>query len=326
MRPKLLAALAALTVTLPIGSSAQAAPDPAPNGRISLADLREATLDVPAWPADNVRGPSGRLHFHRGQVPVEGGSVAEGQPPYGDSILILSVAYGDVDHDGADETIVTFGCLIEGGSKQVVVYDRDATGAIISLGRVAATTGPVRDIRADSPKVTGGVLTTAVADYQRCCDDRTPQIWQTRGYALRSGKFVQVSGPRRMPVNPHVTDASITAGPLTLGPEKDGFRYGTTIVTVTRHRGARPEQFTLSFFPPEGLERSGAGWPKVTEEPDWFRVTVPAPPSDDTVSYPFTFRRPAAATGGELDIELGTVPEMGLAVPWTADAAAPIRP
>jgi hypothetical protein len=327
----LLAAAISLAAALPLAMSppeADAASVTAPpDGRISLAALREATLDVPAWPADNVQGPSGRLRFHQGEVPVEPRTVTDGQPPFGDSVMIQSVTYGDVDHDGADETIVVLGCLIEGGSKQIVAYDRDATGAIVSLGQVTATTGAVRDIRDTRVRVTGaGEVTAPVADYQRCCADRTPQIWQTRGYALRAGRFEQVSGPKRMPVNPRVTSTQVSTGALTLGRAKNGFRYGSVQVTVTHHSGARPKQVTLTFYPPAGLQRSGDDWPRVRNTPDSFSVTVPAPAAGDSVTRRFTFRRPAATTGGELPIDLATVPEMSPAIPWSTTVTAPIRP
>ncbi|GLW33719.1 hypothetical protein [Actinoplanes regularis] len=328
--PRPLALLAALALALPLGvlplHAASAASESAPDGHIPLATLREATLDVPAWPADDVQGPSGPLRFHDGSVPIPHRAVPDGRPPYGESVIILSVAYGDVDHDGAEETIVVLGCLIEGGSKQIVAYDRDTAGHIVSLGRVAVTTGQVRDLRDDSVRVSdSGVVTARVADYQRCCDDRTPQTWQTRGYALRGGRFEQVSGPTRMPPNPHVTDTRISTGDLVLGQPTGGYRYGTVDVTVTHVGGTHPEKITLSFYPPAGLERTGDDWPAVTTEQDSFSVTVAAPAAGGSVTHTFAFRRPAASTGGDLSILLATVPQMGPALPWTVDATPTIR-
>ncbi|BCJ48444.1 hypothetical protein GCM10010168_76300 [Actinoplanes ianthinogenes] len=325
--PRMLAAAVVIVAaSLPLAMSPPAArAQAAPDGRIPLSVLREATLDVPAWPADDLQGPSGRVRFHLGEAPVEPRTVPDGRPPYGDTVTILAVTYGDVDHDGVDETIVVLGCLIEGGSKQIVAYDRDPAGAIVLLGRVAATTGEVRDIRNAGVRVGDtGVVTAPVADYQRCCADATPQIWQTRGYALRHDRFVQVSGPTRMPVNPHVTETRVSAGPLTLGPPDHGYRYGTVDVTVTHRRGAVPRQVSLLFYPPAGLRRTG-DWPKTTAEPDSFSVTVAAPPAGGSVTHTFAFRRPAAATGGELPIGLATIPELNPAIPWSVDTTAPIR-
>ncbi|WP_436530800.1 hypothetical protein [Actinoplanes sp. HUAS TT8] len=336
--PAVLSAVLTAAVSLPLGGlapylgspAAAASRDdgaqPAPDGRIPMAELREALLDVPAWPDDNVRGPSGPLQFHDGVVPIEPKTVPEGQPPYGDQVLILSVTYGDIDHDGADETIVELACMIEGGSKQLVAYDRDGAGHIVSLGRITATTGPIRDLRDGSARVgAAGVVSVLVGDYQRCCDDRTPQIWQTRGYARRDGRFQQVDGPARMPVNPHVTDLRITTGDLALGPAAGGFRTGTLDVTVTHRSGAHPSRVTLTFYPPEGLVRTGDAWPRVTGRPDSFTVTVAAPRPGGSARYSFAFRRPAALTGGELPVSVAASPQMSGSVPWNSDTTAMIR-
>ncbi|GAA2847583.1 hypothetical protein Acy02nite_03040 [Actinoplanes cyaneus] len=326
----LFAAVLTLLAGLPLGifplARASFAPAAPPDGHISLAALREATLDVPPWPADNVQGPSGSLRFHDGAVPVDPHPVADGRPPYGDAVLILSVTYGDVDHDGADETIVLFGCMIEGGSKQLVAYDRDRAGHIVSLGQVVATTGQIRDLRTDGAKVgPDGVVTAVVGDYQRCCADRTPQIWQTRGYALRDGRFTQVSGERQLPLNPHVTQMQVSAGQLVLGAPRGGYRTGTLDVTVSHVRGAHPSRVTILFYAPEGLERAGNKWPSVKAQADSFSVTEAAPAVGGNVTYRFAFRRKAAVTGGEMTIDLATVPWMSQAVPWSSAVTVPIR-
>jgi hypothetical protein len=75
------------------------------------------------------------------------------------------------------------------------------------MGTVVATTGPIRDIRADSALVSAtGTVTVSVGDHQVCCGDETPHRWQTRGYHWRDGRFRQVSGPTVMPVNPALTE------------------------------------------------------------------------------------------------------------------------
>ncbi|MFI1989022.1 hypothetical protein [Actinoplanes sp. NPDC020271] len=325
----LFAAVLTLLAGLPLGilPLARASFEPAapPDGHIPLAALREAALDVPPWPADNVQGPSGPLHFHDGAVPVEPHTVPDGQPPYGDAVLILSVTYGDVDHDGADETLVLLGCMIEGGSKQLVAYDRDPAGHIVSLGPIVATTGQIRDIQSSGTKVAGGVVTAIVGDYQRCCADRTPQIWQTRGYARRAGRFEQVSGERRMPLNPHVTEMRVTAGDLVLGPARGGYRTGSVDVTVRHVRGGHPAKVTILFYAPEGLERAGNKWPAVKAQAGSFSVTEAAPTAGGSVTYRFAFRRKAAVSGGELSIDLATVPWMSEAVPWSSAVTVPVR-
>jgi len=54
-----------------------------PNGRITLASLKNATLDIPAWPADDVQGPHGRLTFHDGIVTVPFLEAEAGRPGTG---------------------------------------------------------------------------------------------------------------------------------------------------------------------------------------------------------------------------------------------------
>jgi hypothetical protein len=320
--------LAVLVACVPfaVATPAAHAGKPPPDGRITLAELRQATLDVPRWPADGLRCPSGRLRFRDGAAAVKPRTVPDGRPPYGESLTILSAVHGDVDRDGTDETVAALGCLIEGGSKQVVVYGRGPGGDIVSRGRVTATTGAVRDIRDTSVRVSrAGVVTARLADYQRCCDDQTPQKWQTRGYALRAGGFTQVSGPTRMPFNPRVTATRLSVGDLALGPRSGGYRHGSVTVTLTHRWGARPEHVTLMFSPPDGLRRSGTRWPSVTTEADSFSVRVAAPRPGRSVSYRFAFRQRAGVPVGELPVELVTAPRINQAIPWYGYATADIR-
>jgi hypothetical protein len=324
-RLRILVALVAC-VPLAVATPAAHAGPPLPDGRVTVAELREATLEVPRWPTDGVRCPSGSLRFRDGAAAVAPRVVPDGRPPYGESLTIRSAVHGDVDGDGDDETVAVLGCLIEGGSKQIVAYDRGRDGGIVSRGRVTATTGAVRDIRDGSVRVDrAGVVSARLADYQRCCDDRTPQKWQIRGYALRAGGFTQVSGPVRVPFNPRVTATRLSVGDLVLGPRSGGYRYGSVTVTLTHRWGARPGHMTLSFSAPDGLRRSGAKWPSVTTEADSFSVRVAAPRPGRSVSYRFAFRQRAGTTGGELPVELVTAPRVNQALPWYGYATARIH-
>ncbi|GAA0504875.1 hypothetical protein Ade02nite_70870 [Paractinoplanes deccanensis] len=315
------------------GTPSPSRPRAVPDGHIALATLQNATLTIPPWPKDNVRGPSGRLRFRDGVVPIEQETTpAPHGPPRGMEIVILDVAYGDLDRDGADETVARIGCLIEGGSQQVVAFDRNAAGRIVTMGTVVATTGAIRDIGAGSVRVSDdGVVTARVADYQVCCDDRTPQVWQRRGYRWAGGHFDQVSGPVRMALNPYVTDVAVTAGELVLGPAVDGFRYGTVAVTVRHVRGTRPAQALIEFFPSEGLERAGTAWPAVITGPriPWMRVSLAPPPARGSHTYTFAFRRPAGISGGSLEIEAGGAGKASAALSdsmvWNNGATVAIR-
>jgi hypothetical protein len=291
---------AAPSASSPAPSHSSAPASRAPDGHISLETLRNSTVTIPPWPSDNVRGPSGRLHFKDGVVRIPQTEPAGVRvPPLGSEIVLLGAAYGDVDRDGSDETIAEYACLVEGGSKQLVALDRDTSGRIVTLGQVVATTGEIRDLRDDSVRVADGAVTARVGDFQRCCDDQTPQVWQERAYRRVNGRFEQVSGPTRMPANPDVTETSVTAGELVLGPVLDGYRYGTVTVTVRNGWGTRPAHVLLGFSTGGALERAGTAWPPATTPPTASDIVmaVAPPPAGRGVRYTFAFRRPTSWTG-----------------------------
>lgn len=305
----------------------------APDGRIPLKILGNSTLTIPAWPADNIRGPSGSLRFRDGVHKIPQTPTPDThQPPNGMELVILATTYGDLDRDGAEETVAEIGCLIEGGSKQLLAFDRTTSGRIVTMGTVVATTGEIRDIRTGSARVSGnGVVTARLGDYQVCCGDETPQTWQDRGYRWYGGRFHQVSGPTRMNTNPYLTETALTTGELVLGPTVDGYRYGTLTVTVRHKWGTRPRQLTMWFYPGTGLERAGTAWPTVTTPPGGtaFTVTVTAPPARATATHTFAFRRPATVSDGTLDVEVAGLTAAGSRLaesnPWNNWATATIR-
>jgi hypothetical protein len=301
-----------------------------PDGRIPLAMLKESTLEVPPWPADNVRVSSGWLRFHDGVVALEARTAPPRTPPYGQQIAILAVTYGDVDRDGADETVAELGCLVEGGSKQLVAFDRDRSGRIVTIGVVVATTGEIRDLRDGSAVVVpDGTVAVQVGDYQRCCDDQTPQMWQRRGYRWHDHRFDQSTGPALMTANPYVTENRVTAGNLALAPAGDGYRYGTLDVTVQQVRGTRPDRIVLRFLPPAGLEPAGAGWPAIVRDAVSFSVTVDAPPARGSTTRTYAFRQPLTGADGDLDVEvLGRTDRVGTlsdTMPWDDGVTVTVR-
>ncbi|GAA2607860.1 hypothetical protein [Paractinoplanes durhamensis] len=304
-----------------------------PDGRISLETLKNSTLTIPAWPADNVQGPSGRLRFRDGVVRISApGPAEQGRPPTGTEIVLLGAVYGDVDRDGATETVAEFVCAIEGGSKQLVAFDRDSAGHIVTVGRVVATTGEIRDLQDGSVRVgAGGVITVRLGDYQRCCDDQTPQLWQERGYQRSGDRFVQVSGPTRMGANPHVTETSVTAGELVLGPVTGGYRYGTTTVTVRHGWGTPPRQILLHFYPGAGLEPAGSAWPPIitSRSETGFQVSVAPPSASGVARYTFAFRLPPAVSRSTLEVEVSGATAVGTALseanPFNNGTAVTVR-
>jgi hypothetical protein len=282
-------------------SASAPTPAPAPDGRIPRDSLLNATFLVPPWPADNLTGPSGWLTFHDGEVIVP----PDDQFDFERHILVGGVTYGDVDRDGAEETIVEIDCVVQGGSQQLVALDRDTVGNVVTMGTVVATTGEVRVIDSGSVRVnSGGAVEARVADFQACCGDETPQIWQVREYGWNGQQFRQVSGPTEFPPNPSVTDTSVTAGDLVFGPPTGGIRRGTLTVTVRHVRGTRPHHLVLTMWPAPGIEPDGTAWPPVRTDGPTIAVDLPTPATGGSASYTFAFRRPVTASGGEFTIQV----------------------
>jgi hypothetical protein len=74
------------------------------------------------------------------------------------------------DGDAAPETAALLRCGY--GAEQVVAFDRDDAGTIITLGQVTATTRTTRAILDVAPRAKGG-LTATVADTRAAEDQRT---------------------------------------------------------------------------------------------------------------------------------------------------------
>jgi hypothetical protein len=313
--------------TAPTGAPSATAGAPAPDGRIPRETLANATFEVPPWPTDNLTGVSGRVTFRNGEVLVPPDSTF----PFERHMVIGTVAYGDVDRDGATETVVHIGAYVQGGSTQVVVLDRDRKGAIVTMGTVVATTGEVRVFDETRTRVTAsGVVEARVGDYQRCCGDETPQVWQTRGYAWNGSQFRQVTGPRSFPVNPWVTETSYDPGELVLGPAVGGVRRGTLTVAVRYVRGVRPAHLVIYMNPPPGMERDGSAWPAVRSDQTWpIIVDVPTPALGTNATYTFAFRRPATSTGGDFGLDVRGVNAAGTVLsesnPWQTNEAVIVR-
>lgn len=213
----------------PTPSPSASAGTPAPDGRISAADLDKATLNIPAWAPDaTVAGcVSGPQKF-------SGGSHYIGDSM---SMQMDKQFYADVDHDGAQETVVRLSCGDQSGTYQVVVFDRDATGAIRTLGQVTRQTGPVKAICDIRPGPNGSVdvrVGDLVAQHQCLVPVSPATILQWRTYSWNGTAFTQTAGPTTFPVNPKMVDLTVTAATdLVFGtPGADGMRHATLTVTV----------------------------------------------------------------------------------------------
>lgn len=238
----------------PNASAASATPN-APNGRISLAELSRATLQVPAW-------PSGMLgHCPHGAVKMD----TEGSLDYTPLGILGRPVYADVDHDAAVETVINLTCSPQGSAQQVLAYDRDNAGRIYLVGKVVGSAGPNGRQGIDIQRVhriaaaAGGRLNVDVGDYFTCCGDNPDSAQhQWRSYGWDGTRFVQVGGPTAFGPNPNVTDLAVTASDLVMVKQADGTWHGTLTTSVV-NRGDYQAPVVLGLALPT-VTASGGGW------------------------------------------------------------------
>ncbi|MGK5742926.1 hypothetical protein [Micromonospora sp. URMC 103] len=200
----------------------------APDGRISERELLAARLDLPAW---QVGSPT--------ECATEGVRLTL-RPPLREAEVphLIAIDQGDVDADGAAETVALLGCRLgETVGKQVVAFDRNDRGKIVTLGRVNRTAErgdrSFEDILAVD--VTQGAVRVQVGDIQPCCG--VPEHWQRhqwRTYRWDGERFGQSGGPTSWGKDPRLTDLKLTRGPVVLKPvDETGTLAGTVVFTVT---------------------------------------------------------------------------------------------
>ncbi|QLQ37937.1 hypothetical protein [Micromonospora robiginosa] len=220
-----------------------------PDGRISRSQLLAARIDLPAWAPGPVcaAGPT---------------RIAADYRKEGD-VLVEELTHGDVDGDGADETVALLRCQIfQQGPSQVVALDRDADGRIVVLGQVARSARTAPEWLLDTQVTERGTVRVEMAD--RAPGGGWSLDWsqrQWRGYRWSGTRFAQVDGPTSFGPNPHLTDLTVTAGDVTWSaPDADGARTGTIAVTV-RNLGAVPAGLVeLHLRMQVGTVADGAEW------------------------------------------------------------------
>ncbi|WP_328654988.1 hypothetical protein OG598_14825 [Micromonospora sp. NBC_00330] len=234
------------TTVAPSGGASPKVPD----GRISKAELDDATLDIPAWAPDAYVGGclSGRMKFTDGAHFIK------------DSfhVWVEEVVHADVDHDGARETVARLSCGDQVSTFQVVAFDRDAAGVIRTVGQVAVQSGAIKTI-CDIGVGTRGDIEVEVGDFRTPlrCLERPPAFvqLQRRSYAWNGTRFVQTGGPTEFPVNHKVTDLAITSSDLVFGAPVNGVRHGSMTVTVS-NLGPAALPFHVIVSVPAGLQLS----------------------------------------------------------------------
>ena len=230
--------------------SASASPTtPPPDGRITQSDLGKATLRLPAWgPDDTTRlCPTGAVAFTSGRH-----HIADSE-----DVAIDDVVYADVDHDGAQETVVRLSCGGQGNTFQVVAFDRDPSGAIVTIGQVTVDSDTIRAICGLRAGADGTTVEAEVGDYPLplLCGDGTtePAQFQWRSYGFDGTGFSQTAGPASFPVNPKVTDLKVTATDLTFAAAPAGGYRGTMTVTV-KNAGQSPMAYKLGISVQSGVQ------------------------------------------------------------------------
>ena len=274
----------------------------APDGRIAVDVLKNATLVIPPWPQGYLA--SGALKFTNGTYNDPSGDGAK-------SITIVRIIYGDVDRDGATETVaaITGGLA---GSEQLLAFDRNYAGQLVTRGVVVSTIDPIRQFDMTNFSIaSAGVVSVRVADYAGCCGDQTKPLWQWRSYGWNGNGFGQVGGPTAFPVNPQVTETALSTSDLVLVRAADGTRHGALKVTVRYRYGALPDHLMIVFNFSADLQREGA-WPPVGV---WYgspAVDEPCPAAGASATYTFAFsEKPVSGITPQMGVQLLGVDKNG---------------
>lgn len=266
----------------------------APDGRIPVDVLKNATLLIPRWPHDILA--SGSLKFTNGTYSDPSGDGAK-------SITILRIIYGDVDRDGATETVAAITGGLASGGEQLLAFDRNYAGQIITRAVVLSTIGPIRQFDTTNFSIASpGVVSVQVADYVGCCGDQTKPQWQWRSYGWNGNGFGQVAGPTAFPVNPQVTETALSTGDLALVRAADGTRHGTLTVTVRYRYGALPDHLMIVFNLTPDLQREGP-WPPGGVYYGSPAVNEPCPATGASATYTFAFSEKSVS---------GSTPQLGV--------------
>jgi Domain of unknown function DUF11 len=232
----------------PSPSPSASSATPPPDGHITYNQLKNATITVPAWPSDAaVTGClSGKITFSDGMKNFH----------QADLLYFGTPVYADVDGDGAEETMVLLTCghdWVDTG--QVLALDRDAAGAIVTIGPVAVQTGSIRRVCGVRPGADGSV-DVQVADFliqagtQCTAQDAPYAILQWRTYRLVGDAFQQTGGETSFPVNHKVGDLTVSASNLIFTAASANSPNQTGSMTVTVHNagpGAPPSTITVEL-------------------------------------------------------------------------------
>ncbi|HEX5596755.1 MAG TPA: hypothetical protein VFX61_12185 [Micromonosporaceae bacterium] len=255
----------------------------APDGRITKAHLLKTKVDLPPWQA-------GAPDFCATREVRLLDDAKQSAP------TLRALTYGDADGDGALESIALVNCPSGSGEEylqQVVVFDRDAAGRIVTLGQVNKTGSGfdwITDVEPGSP----GSVRVQVADIQPCCN--TPSTWahrQWRTYGWDGQRFTQTGGPTTFGPHPKSTNLRIQTTDLVFGkPDATGKRRGTVTVTITNAGPRDADRVGITYSWGADLSPDYAAWPdcrendRIAPEPNCFTRGLKAGAS---ITYTFGF-------------------------------------
>jgi hypothetical protein len=223
------------TPTAPASPSAGPTGAP-PDGRISLAQLTAAPLEIPPWPKG--------YNCATGQIRLKAPPGRQGERLR--EKVVGAPLHVDVDGDGGVETALLLQCDWDGVHRRVVVLDRDAGGRIVLLGEVLRT-DPSDDGRGIATvwsvaATAEGRIRVDVGDYPTCCalpPDLAQHQWRTYGWDGQ--RFTHTGGPTGFDPNPAVSDLSVTADGVVLRPVNGGSYTSRPTVTIRNDGPSRAD-------------------------------------------------------------------------------------
>ncbi|MEV1159042.1 hypothetical protein AB0J27_26985 [Micromonospora chokoriensis] len=267
----------------PTGSpSATTGTPSAPDGRISRAQLLATRVDLPSWPSGMAEGGCATS-----KVRLKTNTTAT----YVSMLADNEFEHGDVDRDGAVETIAIVACRYgEATAKQVVAFDRNQDGRIVTMGRVVRTDDNFKDILAAEITPAGSVE-VRVADIVPCCGIPTYLVReQVRTYRWNGQRFNQTDGPTAFGKDTRLTDLRLSMShELVDVPGDDTRRRLTTVFTVTNAGPLDAPQ--IAFHSIDVGERAGGDWSKCDPNPSpqqyVLSCLLPGVPGGESRRYTF---------------------------------------
>ncbi|MEV0267400.1 hypothetical protein AB0H43_01310 [Hamadaea sp. NPDC050747] len=200
---------------------------PAPDGRITIAQLTAGKVDVPRW-GDSGKSPDGKCNDGRTTLRKPGTTTSL-------VTYVVEVAFANLDDDLALETAAILMCRTgETGPSMIVAYDRDAAGQIVSLGTVVRASAKMQGIWHVKPADGGVGVSADVSDIVACCDTSVDnEFHQWRTYAWNGTAFVQTAGRTDFSNKPLYTDLKLTLDKVTSAKNANGDRDFSIEMTIS---------------------------------------------------------------------------------------------